>query len=73
MTLDLETKNKIRLGVRITLLVQFLAVVATGVVAGLAGVIIPQLGALLTASTTALTTGLGLDYITKPSDPAKEK
>lgn len=68
MVFDINTKNKIRFWVRMTLLVQFLVVVAVGLVAGVLGVSVYQLAAILTASTTALTTGLGLDYFTHAKD-----
>jgi hypothetical protein len=67
MTID--QKNLYRLRIRLAFVTQWMLVTTVILVGMFAGISMAHVGELLTASTTALTTALGLDYFSKPSDP----
>jgi hypothetical protein len=69
MAMTLEDKNRTRYKVRMFGVVQWGVILLLGAVGWLFGLPLDGYGMLATASTTGMTTLVGLDYFSKPSDP----
>jgi hypothetical protein len=66
MTID--DKNKVRLRIRLAFVVQWMLITSSILLGMFLGLKMEYTGELLTASTTALTTALGLDYFSHPKE-----
>lgn len=65
--MTLEVKNRVRFRVRMFGIGQWAVVLGIGVAGWVVGKPLTDYAMLLTASTTGMTTMLGLDYFTKPT------
>ena len=66
--MTIAQKNTVRLRIRLAFVTQWMLVTTVILVGMFAGIPMAHVGELLTASTTALTTALGLDYFSAPRD-----